>query len=72
MKNNQVDSPKSDSKEVNPAPDESTNLFHELKASRQREKKSTSCFVFSSLIIEQGEIEENEYQSFSSSVRFNS
>ena len=54
VKNNQVDSPKSDSKEVNPAPDESTKLFHELKASRQREKKSTSCFVFSSSITEQG------------------
>ena len=38
VKNNQVDFPKSDSKEVHPAPDESTKLFHELKASRQREK----------------------------------
>ena len=38
VKNNQVDSPKSVSKEVHPAPDESTKLFHELKASRQREK----------------------------------
>ena len=38
VKNNQVDFPKSVSKEVHPAPDESTKLFHELKASRQREK----------------------------------